>query len=282
MTLTKKIICALVVYSVGLFAGTYADSASILNTVGSSSSSSTNVFTLTATSTPITISTNTASITAQIPLLVKYNKYGNKGDEVQRLQSFLNSYEGEKIPTTGYYHNLTKAAVKRFQTKYGIKPTGVQHVKTTAKINEIFTSNPSKFVLTKKVIYIPKVSSVKISSVKTAKANVDQVKLQASKSTSSDLDLTNPLVSTASSGMNSLKINISSTASYIASSTKDIAKGLTSIKVTDNIKDMKPEGASKNIFWLLIFIPLILLLLFPRAIYDIFTSKKSDKTDSNK
>ena len=54
------------------------------------------------------------------PYLTTYIKLGNKNDvgEVKKLQEFLNTYEGEKLPVTGFYGNMTFAAINRFQLKY--------------------------------------------------------------------------------------------------------------------------------------------------------------------
>lgn len=71
---------------------------------------------------------------------------GAKGDEVRALQSFLKSQGLEIYPeglVTGYFGSLTKAAVQRFQLKYGIVSGsndpgyGVVGPKTRAKIKEL-------------------------------------------------------------------------------------------------------------------------------------------------
>ena len=42
----------------------------------------------------------------------------NNPEDVERLQTFLNDHEDANIPVTGYFGELTKAAVERFQEKY--------------------------------------------------------------------------------------------------------------------------------------------------------------------
>jgi len=42
----------------------------------------------------------------------------NNPEEVRKLQTFLNSHMGESLPVTGFYGNLTRAAVNRFQLEY--------------------------------------------------------------------------------------------------------------------------------------------------------------------
>lgn len=64
---------------------------------------------------------------------------GSQGDDVRRLQDFLikdGVYPEARI--TGYFGNLTKNGVIRFQEKYGIFPQiGYVGVKTRAKIKEL-------------------------------------------------------------------------------------------------------------------------------------------------
>ena len=67
-----------------------------------------------------------------------HTSFGKTGAAVTLLQSFLNEKEGAKLPVTGYFGSLTRAAVKAFQTKYGIQyVTGNQYELTTQKLNEI-------------------------------------------------------------------------------------------------------------------------------------------------
>ncbi len=84
------------------------------------------------------------------PYLEEYIRYGanNNPAEVEKLQTFLNEYEGEEIPVTGFYGEITRTAVNRFQVKYsdeilapwGIdEPTGYVYKTTQRKINDIKT-----------------------------------------------------------------------------------------------------------------------------------------------
>ncbi len=52
------------------------------------------------------------------PYFKKYAWAGDRGDEVKKIQLFLVIVRGEKIPVSGVYGPLTKAAVKRFQQAY--------------------------------------------------------------------------------------------------------------------------------------------------------------------
>jgi peptidoglycan hydrolase-like protein with peptidoglycan-binding domain len=79
-------------------------------------------------------------------LLTKTLRYGNSGDEVKKLQNFLNTKQGEKLPVTGYFGGMTRDAVKRFQTKYAsivltplglTTPTGIVGAATRAQINTL-------------------------------------------------------------------------------------------------------------------------------------------------
>lgn len=71
---------------------------------------------------------------------------GSQGAEVSQLQAYLASdpsvYPEGKI--TGYFGPATKAAVQRFQKKYGIAAIGRVGLKTRAKLQEIFgTPSPA-------------------------------------------------------------------------------------------------------------------------------------------
>src|SRR3989344_2242655 len=65
---------------------------------------------------------------------------GMSGDDVSTLQQFL-AQDPELYPEgliTGYYGSLTKDAVRRFQTRYGLSQVGRVGPQTLAKLNEIF------------------------------------------------------------------------------------------------------------------------------------------------
>mgnify|MGYP001598800012 FL=1 len=66
--------------------------------------------------------------------------YNSSGSDVSLLQKMLsqdqNIYPEKNI--TGYYGNLTKDAVQRFQVEYNLPRTGVVDVATKNKLNEIF------------------------------------------------------------------------------------------------------------------------------------------------
>lgn len=68
--------------------------------------------------------------------------YGLQATEVKCLQNFLKSQGQEIYPEgliTGYFGNLTKNAVIRFQQKYGINPSGNIDSSTVGKMNELLT-----------------------------------------------------------------------------------------------------------------------------------------------
>lgn len=52
------------------------------------------------------------------PFFKEYVSYGDRGVNVKKIQMFLNIVRGEKLPITGVYGPLTKAATKRFQQAY--------------------------------------------------------------------------------------------------------------------------------------------------------------------
>jgi hypothetical protein len=72
-------------------------------------------------------------------------------NEVRKLQSFLNKYNGEALPVTGNFLGLTTAAVNRFQVKYSsdiLAPIGKTvgtnnfYSYSRAKANAIYCANP--------------------------------------------------------------------------------------------------------------------------------------------
>jgi peptidoglycan hydrolase-like protein with peptidoglycan-binding domain len=253
MTFNKKIIYAL---SLAAIAGTMIASAQSATTTATVTIATST--TIMATSTPIviTVATNTnATVTmASATLISTYNSLGKKGDEVLKLQSFLNSYECENLPTTGNYHKLTQAAVKRFQSKYGIKETGIQHEKTTAKINEIYSNDKYKFVLAKKMIYIPSTISIKMD--KSINKNIVSNTKIVNTENIANLKSTTTIVM----GVDTAQTNIINKAALMSSSAKDVVS-----KTGSKFVDM-----FKNLSWLLWIIPILLILFFARAIYNIF------------
>ena len=66
-------------------------------------------------------------------------KRGDEGDAVKDLQQYL-IYEGSYIEAimSGYFGNYTHAAVKKFQSKYGITPvSGFVGYKTRHKMQQL-------------------------------------------------------------------------------------------------------------------------------------------------
>jgi hypothetical protein len=52
------------------------------------------------------------------PFFKEYASYGDRGANVKKIQQFLNVVRGEKLPLSGVYGPLTRAATKRFQQAY--------------------------------------------------------------------------------------------------------------------------------------------------------------------
>ncbi len=87
--------------------------------------------------------------TKDCPAFTSYLKNKDKKnsvDEVKILQAFLNKYQNEKIPLTGYFGSQTLAAVKRFQLAYKseiltpwklTKPTGHVYRSTRTKMSQL-------------------------------------------------------------------------------------------------------------------------------------------------
>ena len=93
-----------------------------------------------------------------------YNKLGDYGPEVVKLQNFLNDVNGARLNGQGYFGPVTQQEVKNFQYTYGIKPTGYQHVKTTQMINDIICGKVAKKA---RLVYVaPKMSMTANTYVK--------------------------------------------------------------------------------------------------------------------
>lgn len=72
----------------------------------------------------------------------EYLYEGKQGEEVIKLQKLLSQYPDiyPDSVVTGYYGQLTKNAVMRFQKKHGISPVGVVGPETRSKLNQIVSS----------------------------------------------------------------------------------------------------------------------------------------------
>jgi peptidoglycan hydrolase-like protein with peptidoglycan-binding domain len=57
-------------------------------------------------------------VVSACPYFREYAAYGDRGEDVKKIQLFLNIVRGEKLPISGVYGPLTKAATKRFQQAY--------------------------------------------------------------------------------------------------------------------------------------------------------------------
>ncbi len=86
---------------------------------------------------------------AECNYLLEYIKLGadNNPVEVEKLERFLNEFEGENLPVNGVYEQADFDAVSRFQEKYlesvlspwsHNKATGYVYITTKKKINEIY------------------------------------------------------------------------------------------------------------------------------------------------
>jgi cell wall-associated NlpC family hydrolase len=64
-------------------------------------------------------------------------KAGMRGDSVIKLQKNLKTLGFMSISPTGYFGDLTKAAVVRFQKKYSLTPDGIAGAKTQGKIETL-------------------------------------------------------------------------------------------------------------------------------------------------
>jgi uncharacterized delta-60 repeat protein len=87
---------------------------------------------------------------------LKLNSKTNNVDEVKLWQAFLNKYNNESLPITGYYGPLTSNAIKRFQLKYKdeiltpwnlTNPTGYTYKTTRAKGNSLLGCSEGELLL---------------------------------------------------------------------------------------------------------------------------------------
>lgn len=110
--------------------------------------------------TPITVTaTSTVTGGACQQYLTGYIMPGQSNDvgQVDRLQVFLNAYEGAHLAMNGTYDAPTMAAVEAFQEKYAsdilapwgvTQPTGDVYITTTREINEVYCGFTQSFPLT--------------------------------------------------------------------------------------------------------------------------------------
>ena len=90
------------------------------------------------------------------PYIQTYIKLGarNIPEDVKRLETFLNTYEGENLTVNGIYETIDFEAVKRFQQKHSEilsfwnlkKPTGYVYIATLKTINRIYCEQTKKLV----------------------------------------------------------------------------------------------------------------------------------------
>jgi peptidoglycan hydrolase-like protein with peptidoglycan-binding domain len=65
-----------------------------------------------------TVNCGAPIIVRSCPHFTEGVSFGDSGEEVKKIQQFLNIVQGEKIRVTGVYHTKTRDAVKRFQRLY--------------------------------------------------------------------------------------------------------------------------------------------------------------------
>jgi len=110
--------------------------------------------------TPLAIASTTPANTTYEPVVANlylnsYIKLGSNNDseQVKKLQTFLNTYEGNQLVVDGIYKQVDESAVNAFQLKYKEdvldywelkKPTGYVYIKTQATINRIYSENINK------------------------------------------------------------------------------------------------------------------------------------------
>lgn len=88
---------------------------------------------------------NTAEAISGIPASWPgYNlENGSRGDKVRQLQEQLNTIARAypaipKIAVDGIYGPATAASIRKFQSVFGLPPTGITDYKTWYKVSEIY------------------------------------------------------------------------------------------------------------------------------------------------
>ena len=97
-------------------------------------------FKVSVSSSTIDTSTSSNNLCASMSINLYFGL--KNSDMVKCLQQFLKSQGQDIYPegyVTGYFGSLTKAAVIRFQKKYGIPSTGFVGILTRTKINSLYS-----------------------------------------------------------------------------------------------------------------------------------------------
>jgi peptidoglycan hydrolase-like protein with peptidoglycan-binding domain len=87
-------------------------------------------------------SSPSGSPTEQAPVVTDVLKPGATGTKVRELQQRLFQLAWLPETTTGIYDGATVGAVKGFQTKHGLRPTGVVDIRTWKRLSDM-TAKPS-------------------------------------------------------------------------------------------------------------------------------------------
>jgi len=94
--------------------------------------------------TTTTVVGTTTTVSACMPLLTGFHRFGDYNAEVAKLQNFLEQWNGANLNGLGYYGPATTQEVRNLQYTYGLPVTGIQHEKTTALINNLICGNIAK------------------------------------------------------------------------------------------------------------------------------------------
>ena len=110
----------------------------------------------TATTSNVVIISSVSGPTTCVNYLNTFNQYKSQGEEVVKLQNFLNDYNGANLNGQGFYGPVTVQEVKNFQYTYGLPVTGKQYQLTTSLINNIKCGVIAK---RDRVVFVQKLSS---------------------------------------------------------------------------------------------------------------------------
>lgn len=68
-------------------------------------------------------------------------QHGSKNEQVKLLQKELNSVMNAGLTVDGSFGSKTKAAVQKFQTKYGLESDGIAGILTAGKLNVVYSAD---------------------------------------------------------------------------------------------------------------------------------------------
>ena len=104
---------------------------------------------------------------------------GNKGNEVKKLQNNLNQVINANLDVDGSFGPKVEAAVKQFQSKYGLESDGIYGAKSAAKMTDAVKGNAPVVTAPVKIATYTLKKGNKGSNVKTLQENLNMLPINA-------------------------------------------------------------------------------------------------------